>query len=72
MHKFSQIGLFSSINVTFTFCAMLMNTKKIINTQLKIKLLFLANKIDENPKSTEIQFNFAKKNGLEMSYTSGK
>ena len=31
----------------------------------------LANKIDENPKSTEIQFNFAKKNDLEMNYTSG-
>merc|ERR1719436_392749 len=36
----------------------------------KIPVIVLANKIDENPKSTQIQFNFAKKNGLEMNYTS--
>jgi len=35
-----------------------------------IPVLVLANKIDENPKSTEIQFNFAKKNNLEMNYSS--
>lgn len=37
-----------------------------------IPVIVLANKIDENPKSTEIKFNFAKKNGLVMNYTSGK
>jgi Rab-like protein 2 len=45
--------------------------KELRQYRSKIPVLVLANKIDENPKSTEMQFNFAKKNNLEMNYSSG-
>ena len=45
--------------------------KELRSYRNQIPVIVLANKIDENPKSTQIQFNFAKKNGLEMNFTSG-
>merc|ERR1711953_644939 len=44
--------------------------KELRQYRSKIPVIVLANKIDENPKSTEMQFNFAKKNNLEMNYSS--
>merc|ERR1712106_60516 len=44
--------------------------KELRENRPNIPVVVIANKIDENAKSTEIQFNFAKKHGLEMSYTS--
>ena len=46
--------------------------KELRSYRPNIPVVVIANKIDENPKSTQIQFNFAKKNDLEMNYTSGK
>ena len=46
--------------------------KELRSFRPNIPVVVIANKIDENPKSTQIQFNFAKKNDLEMNYTSGK
>ena len=45
--------------------------KELRENRPTIPVIVLANKIDANPKSTQIQFNFAKKNGLTMNYTSG-
>jgi len=44
--------------------------KELRSYRPNIPVVVIANKIDENPKSTQIQFNFAKKNDLEMNYTS--
>lgn len=44
--------------------------KELRSFRPNIPVVVIANKIDENPKSTQIQFNFAKKNDLEMNYTS--
>merc|ERR1712168_1495288 len=38
--------------------------KELRSYRNQIPVIVLANKIDENPKSTQIQFNFAKKTGL--------
>lgn len=46
--------------------------KELRQYRSQIPVIVLANKIDENPKATEMQFNFAKKNNLEMNYSSGK
>ena len=45
--------------------------KELRQYRSQIPVIVLANKIDENPKATEMQFNFAKKNNLEMNYSSG-
>merc|ERR1711990_837954 len=44
--------------------------KELRQYRSQIPVIVLANKIDENPKATEMQFNFAKKNNLEMNYSS--